>query len=121
MLRTLQMHLSTVQLMEVKVSIMKMLKIISSRECQRMRQRKCTERLLDTSSRGHGSRGFSGGLFGTYANVYSKVQYQSLVKKNGTSITEGNEGTDLLAYAAKRGMDTYGRQKMIRKNTVKFQ
>lgn len=54
---------------------------------------------------------FSGGLFGTYANVYSKVQYQSLVKKNGTSITEGNEGTDLLAYAAKRGMDTYEKAK----------
>ena len=54
---------------------------------------------------------FSGGLFGTYANVYSKAQYESLVKKNGTSITEGNEGTDLLAYAAKRGMDTYEKAK----------
>ena len=30
---------------------------------------------------------------------------------NGTSITEGNEGTDLLAYAAKRGMDTYEKAK----------
>lgn len=54
---------------------------------------------------------FSGTLFGTYANVYSKAQYESLVKKNGTSITEGKEGTDLLAYAAKRGMDTYEKAK----------
>ena len=54
---------------------------------------------------------FSGGLFGTYANVYSKVQYQSLVKKNGTSITEGNEGTDLLTYAAEKGMNTYEKVK----------
>ena len=54
---------------------------------------------------------FSGGLFGTYANVYSKAQYESLVKKNGTSITEGNVGTVLLAYAAKRGMDTYEKAK----------
>lgn len=54
---------------------------------------------------------FSGGLFGTYANVYSKVQYQSLVKKNGTSIAEGNEGADLLTYAAEKGMDTYEKAK----------
>ncbi len=54
---------------------------------------------------------FSGGLFGTYANVYSKVQYQSLVKKNGTSIVEGKEGTDLLTYAAEKGMDTYEKAK----------
>ena len=43
--------------------------------------------------------------------MYSKAQYESLVKKNGTSITEGKEGTDLLAYAAKRGMDTYEKAK----------
>ena len=54
---------------------------------------------------------FSGGLFGTYANVYSKVQYQSLVKKNGTSIAEGHEGADLLTYAAEKGMDTYEKAK----------
>lgn len=54
---------------------------------------------------------FSGGLFGTYANVYSKVQYQSLVKKNGTSIAEGNEGADLLTYTAEKGMDTYEKAK----------
>lgn len=54
---------------------------------------------------------FSGGLFGTYANVYSKVQYQSLVKKNGTSIAERNEGADLLTYAAEKGMDTYEKAK----------
>lgn len=54
---------------------------------------------------------FSGGLFGTYANVYSKVQYQSLVKKNGTSIAEGNEGADLLTYATEKGMDTYEKAK----------
>ena len=54
---------------------------------------------------------FSGGLFGTYANVYSKVQYQSLVKKNGTSIAERNEGADLLTYAAEKGMDTYEKEK----------
>lgn len=54
---------------------------------------------------------FSGGLFGAYANVYSKVQYQSLVKKNGTSIAEGNEGADLLTYAAEKGMDTYEKAK----------
>lgn len=54
---------------------------------------------------------FSGGLFGTYANVYSKVQYQSLVKKNGTSIAEGNEGADLLTYAAEKDMDTYEKAK----------
>lgn len=54
---------------------------------------------------------FSGGLFGTYANVYSKVQYQSLVKKNGTSIAEGHEGADLLTYAAGKGMDTYEKAK----------
>ena len=54
---------------------------------------------------------FSGGLFGTYANVYSKVQYQSLVKKNGTSIAEENEGADLLTYAAEKGMDTYEKAK----------
>ena len=54
---------------------------------------------------------FSGGLFGTYANVYSKVQYQSLVKKNGTSIAEGNEGANLLTYAAEKGMNTYEKVK----------
>ncbi len=54
---------------------------------------------------------FSGTLFGTYGNVYSKVQYDSLVKKNGTTITEGNEAATLLKYAQKNGMDTYKKAK----------
>ena len=60
-------------------------------------------RTLDTITRDV----ISGGTNVMYANVYSKVQYQSLVKKNGTSIAEGNEGADLLTYAADKGMVTY--------------
>ena len=33
------------------------------------------------------------------------------MKKNGTSIAEGNEGADLLTYAAEKGMDTYEKAK----------
>ncbi len=50
---------------------------------------------------------FSGGLFGTYANINSSVQYKNAVKKNGVSISENNEGNELVYYARKNGISTY--------------
>ncbi|MCI5731199.1 MAG: hypothetical protein MR304_06625 [Eubacterium sp.] len=58
---------------------------------------------------------FSGGLFGTYANAYSSLQYKNTVKKNGVSISENKEGNELVYYAEKHGMDTYDNEKETEK------
>lgn len=54
---------------------------------------------------------FSGGLFGTYANVYSAMQYKNTVEKNGTEIAQTGEAEDLVYYAEKNGINTYEDEK----------